>query len=233
MKKILLFFSIFLTVNIFAQSIHIEPLESSVSSSDIWLEMDTYIKVKNISNNTLDIKVSKEIIDVTPNSTNYFCWVNCFLPGTMISPTQITFAPGDSNEIDFHVFLGPNGDLGQNKIKYCAFDANDTSMLDSACTIITFNSVTASLENLHPQTFSDFHPNPASSNTEIHYNLNEDTKSELVVYDLLGNLIRNYSLAPHSKKLSLNLSELNSGMYFVNIKLNDEIHEIKRLIVSH
>ena len=106
-------------------------------------------------------------------------------------------------------------------------------MLDSACTIITFNAVTASLENLHSQTFSDFHPNPASSNTEIHYNLNEDTKSELVVYDLLGNLVRNYSLSPHSKKLSLNLSELNSGMYFVNIKLNDEIHEIKRLIVSH
>ena len=232
MKRFLLIVLVLFSVNSMAQSISVEPIENSVSSTDLWSEMYTYIKVKNISSNTIDIKVSKEVLSATPNSSNWFCWVNCFLPGTTISPTDITFAPGDSNEIDFSIHLQPNGDVGQTAIRYCAFDLNNDS--DSACTIVYFNSVGASLEDeLTGDYFSEFHPNPATLQTEIQFSLLENAKGEILIYDLLGNLTRSYSLNKQTGKLTMELDGLNPGMYFANIKINDKIHEIKRLIISN
>ena len=97
-----------------------------------------------------------------------------------------------------------------------------------------FNSVGASLEDeLIGDYFSEFHPNPATLKTEIQFSLLEDAKGEIEIYDLLGNLTRSYSLNKQIGKLTMELDGLKPGMYFANIKINDKIHEIKRLIISN
>ena len=134
MKQFILLF-LLLVFGVSAQTLHVEAHENNLSSSDLWTEMVTEIKVENISqSNTVEVKVSKEILDAPANTTNYFCWVNCFLAQTMVSPTQITFAPGDVDEINFSVHFNPQGVEGVAAIRYCAFDADNIA--DSACTIV-------------------------------------------------------------------------------------------------
>ena len=215
-----------------AQSLYVEAHENNLSSSDLWTEMVTDIIVENISqSNTIDVKVSKEILSSPVGSSNYFCWVNCFLAGTMVSPTQITFAPGDIDDINFSVHYSPQGLVGLAAIKYCAFDANN--MTDSSCTIVHFNTVSTDIfEDQNILSFSDFHPNPTLLNTEMKYNLLPGQYAEVHVIDILGNMAKKYQLSSENGRLAFSISDLKAGLYFANIMVNGQLHEIKRLIVS-
>ena len=114
MKQVLFFIFCLLVLGVSAQTLHVEAHENNLSSSDLWTEMVTEIKVENISqSNTVEVKVSKEIIVAPANTTNYFCWVNCFLAQTIVSPTQITFAPGDVDEINLSHLFGPDAIIAQ------------------------------------------------------------------------------------------------------------------------
>ena len=232
MRQFLLFILSMLVVDVFAQTLHVEAHENNLSSSDLWAEMVTEIKVENISqSNTVEVKVSKEILSTPGGSSNYFCWVNCFLAGTIVSPTQITFAPGDVDDVNFSVHYSPQGISGLAAIKYCAFDADNVS--DSACTIVHFNAVSTNVfEEEKILSFSDFHPNPTSLNTEMNYNLLAGQQVEVLVLDMLGNMVKKHQLSAQNGKLSFKVTDLKAGLYFANIMVNGQLHEMKRLIVS-
>lgn len=70
------------------------------------------------------------------------------------------------------------------------------------------------------------YPNPASDYSNIMFNLNERTHVELSVYNLTGEVIfqeskQNLSLGMNS--FTLNTSEFSSGIYFVKLRLGDQI----------
>ena len=110
MKQLILISVLSLFVaSVVSKSTFVEPHEKNLSSSDLWSEMVTEITVENISSSDTTIKVSKEILQSTGLSTNYFCWVNCFLSTTITSPTTITFVPGQVDDVNFSVHLNPNG----------------------------------------------------------------------------------------------------------------------------
>ncbi len=232
MKQFILFIFSLLVVGVSAQTLHVEAHESNLSSSDLWTEMVTDIKVENISqSNTVEVKVSKEILFSPAGSNNYFCWVNCFLSGTMVSPTQITFNPGDMDDVNFSVHFNPQGIAGTAAIRYCAFDANNAA--DSACTIVQFNAVSADIfEEEKILSFSDFHPNPTSLTTEMNYGLLLGQQAEVLVLDILGNVLKKHQLPAENSRLSFAVTDLKAGLYFANIMVNGQLYEMKRLIVS-
>tara|TARA_B100000609_G_C17098340_1_gene373199 strand:+ start:147 stop:848 length:702 start_codon:yes stop_codon:yes gene_type:complete len=232
MRQFVLFIFSLLVLSTSGQTLHVEAHQNNLSSNDLWSEMVTEIKVENISqSNTIDVKVSKEVLSSPAGSSNYFCWVNCFLAGTMVSPTQITFAPGDIDDINFSVHYSPQGLVGLAAIKYCAFDANN--IVDSACTIVHFNTVSTNIfEDQKILSFSDFQPNPTSLNTEMKYNLLPSQDAEVQVIDMLGNMVKKHKLSSENGRLAFTITDLKAGLYFANIMVNGQLHEIKRLIVS-
>lgn len=233
MRLFLLFIFSLLVLGVSAQTLHVEPHENNLSSSDLWTEMVTEITVENIStSNVIEVKVSKEILTTPGNATNYFCWVNCFLASTMVSPTQITFGPGHIDDVNFSVHFNPQGVLGASAIRYCAFDAANIS--DSACTIVHFNAVSSTdvFEEDKIFSFSDFHPNPTSLITEMNYNLLPGQQAEVLILDMLGNLVKKHQLSGENGRLSFKVTDVKAGLYFANIMINGNLHEIKRLIVS-
>lgn len=233
MKQFILLLALsFFVVSVFAQSIFVEPHDKNLSSSDLWSEMITEITVENISSfDTIDIKVSKEILQSTGLSTNYFCWVNCFLSTTITSPTTITFVPGQVDDVNFSVHFNPNGEAGSSAIKYCAFDANNPN--DSACTIVYYEAITTSINDEHNAiNFSDFHPNPATTVTKMNFNLMPGQKAELEIIDVLGNIVKEQLFVDEMGTASLSVVDLKAGVYFANIKLEGQLHEIKRLVIT-
>ena len=127
--------------------------------------------------------------------------------------------------------FNPQGISGIAAIKYCAFDADNVA--DSACTIVHFNAVSTDIfEEENILSFSNFHPNPTSTNTEMNYNIFPGQNAELLVLDMLGNIVKKHQLSGENGRLSLNVTDLKAGLYFANIMLNGKLHEMKRLIVS-
>lgn len=103
------------------------------------------------------------------------------------------------------------------------FDCIDRSL--QSCT------PTAMIEN-NPSSNESINvfPNPFTNTTSIEFNLSEIKNISISIVDVLGKEVKNIStknLMEGKKKINIDLSELNSGIYFCKIKLNENIQTVK------
>jgi len=235
MKRIIVYLLFLSSFHLYSQSISVDPHQSNVNPSNSTSnlgDLGTEITVQNISENTIYIKVSREVISITENTKNYFCWTACYLPETSVSPQTISFAPMQVNNSSFQVHFDPLGiSPSSATIKYCAFNADNES--DSACAIVYFQSETVNVQDYEVKAFSEIHPNPASTTALLDYKLESHEVAEVVVTNMLGTEILREKLQNKEGVLRFDVSQTPSGLYFANILVNDELKSIKRLVVSH
>tara|TARA_B100000963_G_scaffold264079_1_gene232182 strand:+ start:984 stop:1694 length:711 start_codon:yes stop_codon:yes gene_type:complete len=236
MKNLLLFLFMVNTLFVFSQSISVEAHQTEVNPTCCMTLLDdigTDITVRNLTNSTIDILVSRQIISATPGTINYFCWTACYGSETSISPQSKTFGPQHVDESSFQVhFDNLETDPASATIKYCAFVENNPS--DSACTVVNYSVGTPTvLDNLSTTYFSDFHPNPTSSIAFLDYNINYSDIVEIVVTNMLGNVVLIENISNQSGTLKFDVSDTRAGLYFANIFVNEELKKIKRLVVSN
>ncbi|MBF90703.1 MAG: hypothetical protein CMP75_02950 [Flavobacteriales bacterium] len=231
MKGFLIFCLTICSVLVFGQDINVNANNNNIESNNLFEEMVTEITVHNTSNVSKNIKVSREVINETEGSSNYFCWDLCYLPIVNISTNPINFSGGEINESSFSVHYSPNGNEGETRIRYCAFD--EQNVADSACVVVRYYaSSTVNINDFNSYYFSEFYPNPSSLITEFSYNILTNQQCEVVVLDMLGNIVKKHQLSREDGKLRLSVTDLKAGLYFANIMADGQLHEIKRLIVS-
>ena len=93
MKRILLtlsLISVFLTQDIFISSSNAQSIEligDNYVFGNPAMPIASYIIVKNITSNSLDVRCQKNIIDTAAGTQNYFCWgTSCWPSSTYVSP---------------------------------------------------------------------------------------------------------------------------------------------------
>lgn len=79
-----------------------------------------------------------------------------------------------------------------------------------------------------------FYPNPASVNATIEVTLVENTKMDVVILNSVGQVISSKSVNGFvgDNKVSIDLSSLSSGMYFYQVKTNNNKSVTKKFAVS-
>jgi PKD repeat protein len=90
------------------------------------------------------------------------------------------------------------------------------------------------VKEIKPVNGLTFYPNPASSNTTISYNINEEAIVELSVFDLIGNsvmLIDKGSKQPGNHQLTWDANGLSSGMYLLQLRTGDQL-TTKKIIIT-
>jgi hypothetical protein len=106
---------------------------------------------------------------------------------------------------------------------------------DSVCFYAHFFASSVGVEELGAGnlTVSNAYPNPASSQTSFDYVLPQSASSASIkIHNLLGAVVREAVLTDRSGKATINISDLNDGVYFYSVIVNNETIETKRLIVS-
>ena len=238
-NSLLLSFSLSLfliSISAFSQSsIEVQAHEKNVTpaNSSSTLDLATEITVRNTSDATVDIKVSREVLSETDGTENYFCWVSCYLSIVSVSPDSKLFSAGEVDNSSFAVhFNNLSVELASATIRYCAFNAANEA--DSACTIVNFSTETSAMHDLSSATtFSDFHPNPTASVTKLNYTLGSGQSAKVVVTDMLGNTIQQALINDNKEgTLVFDVSNTPKGLYFANIYVNNKISEVKSLIVN-
>ena len=94
---------------------------------------------------------------------------------------------------------------------------------NTACSTTSLND-----KNTNISEISDFYPNPASGMVNFTFNGNLAT---LILIDILGNKVKEISLNQDGIQ-KLDLSDLNKGIYFGNLIVNDQVVSIKKVIVK-
>ena len=158
MKNSILLFLTLISISAFSQSsIEVQAHEKNVTpaNSSSPLDLATEITVRNASDATIDIKVSREVLSETEGTKNYFCWTQCYFPSVSVSPHSISFSPGEVDESTFAVhFDNLNVEPASATIRYCAFNAANEA--DSACTIVRYSTETSGIHDVLSSSFSDF-----------------------------------------------------------------------------
>lgn len=235
MRNILFFFTFFTSIGAYSQSISVEAQQTEIDPTccmTLLNDIGTKITVSNLTNSTLDVKVSRQVMSSTQGTINYFCWTACYGSQTSVSPQSKSLAPQqvDNNSFEVH-FDNLEIEPANATIKYCAFV--ETNPSDSACTIVNYSvGVTSLLDNLTATYFSDFYPNPTSSTAFFDYNINYSDVAEIIVTDILGNVVLIENISNQSSSHKFDVSDTKAGLYFANVLVNGELKTIKRLVVS-
>ncbi len=94
------------------------------------------------------------------------------------------------------------------------------------------NQQNGSNENVIAQGNVKLYPNPANNRLTIEYNLNNNSMSTLVVYDLLGNKIQSYDLPTSQTIITEDISNLSAGFYVYCVETSDKIAQRGKFIVA-
>jgi len=235
---------LFISSNIFAQNLTLSNASGPIAdggivtvTGDTNVTIEAHIYVTNTSLNAIDVKVKKTDLSVVPGSVHYFCWGSCFnppLPTVFISPSPITINPSDTNMNGFIGDYQPKGNIGTTSIEYTFFNVNDTN--DAVSVNIHYYGGPVGVSDLNPDdiNITDAFPNPASARTTIEYDLPKNVLSaRIIIRDLLGNSVKDIELSGLEGKLVINTSDLNGGIYFYSLLLNDQIFSSKKLIIRN
>ena len=137
--------------------------------------------------------------------------------------------PVEWNEDNIHIIgllIAPNGTI-DNAGKETIADAVANGYVDGS----TADIVESDLEQV--DAVFAIYPNPASTEATIAINLTKESTVDLKVTDAAGKEVtnRNYGSMNGSSTVALNTAELDAGVYFVQLTVNNEVM-IKRLIVK-
>ena len=92
-------------------------------------------------------------------------------------------------------------------------------------TIELHNIVTSVDEQLNYETLNSilYYPNPVKDNLNIVFNLEKQAMVEVSVINITGQEIKkyNYSLSEGSNNISMDMSDIKPGIYFVRLNANN------------
>jgi hypothetical protein len=218
------------------QSLTLIPHEYSVNinnSTSLLGDLGTDIAVKNISNNTINVGVSRAIISSTDGTINYFCWQACYGSSTDVSPAAhaSSFSPGHEELTKFQVHFDNQSIIPAfASIKYCAFNVDNVS--DSTCVTVSYSvEPTSIIDDEQIRLFTDFYPNPTSTFSYLNYSISPTKTAKVIVTDILGTVVENKIIQNNEGIVKLDVSNTPNGLYFANIYVDGKLDAIKRLLV--
>ena len=228
MKKILLCIIVLVQVSFVAAQSLVVTGDNSVLSSDICLRTNSYLTVKNVSNKDHDIICEKNVISVPAGTENTFCWGGlCYGVTQFVSSQFLTLNSGEDNSVSFTGYFDAFCEQGIGIVEYCFYPVTDT--IDRTCFTVTYNGNSTSMHDYSLITnVGDFYPNPA--NDIVYFNFNGNLAS-LQLIDVLGNNVKDILLNQEGVQ-KLDLSDMNKGVYFGKLVVNNKVVSIKKLIVK-
>ncbi len=93
----------------------------------------------------------------------------------------------------------------------------------------TFNNISTGISELSKKEISIF-PNPFLLSTTLQFNLSDAKNASIGIFDVTGRSVQNIStreLQQGENKIAIDLSKLNSGIYFFQVKSIDNMRTIK------
>lgn len=195
--------------------------------------------VYNKSNNTIVTGFKKMYSNVVycDSNINTFCFAGmCFGPDLMLCPSTATINVGatDSSLALDYTYEGTTDCCSE--IRYTFF--NTTNISDSVTIRVVWQygttNCTAAVNDLadHKVKISKAYPNPANRNVSFDYQFENILNAELQIYNIYGALVNRYDLNNMNGKISVNTTEMNSGIYFYSFISEEGILSSGKFAVS-
>ncbi len=218
-----------------------DPSMTNVTGTTVSLWIDQNLQdahhytITNTSPNSINVKVRRTIIQLnTPNAVTSFCTdINCYSPAQNMS-IQFPVA-GSGGHFDLTADYFPDSVAGVGHVRYSVIDQSLPS--DSSTFDILYNSTPAGIQvsTIAKASVSNPFPNPASSIFNLNYKLGNSLpeNSKVVIYNMLGVRVMETRLAEVEGSVTMDVSNLEEGVYFCALESDGKTLATKRVIVTH
>ncbi len=243
MKKILLSMAVMLITVFYvnAQSFTLE-WNGEVCGDTITLTPEspeaTDIAFEAIFNNLTDvgvnIKVARNEIIMMDSTDSDFCWAGQCYPSWVDTSGNFQYVPagGSSAEADFVAHYHIHNAVGVSLIEYTFY--NNDNPDENVKIVVKFDTDPTTInENILKNIWlSDVYPNPATNFVTIDYRLPQEVLSANVkVVNILGSIVKEQNVDIRNNNMRMDITDINSGIYFYSLFVNGEVYSTKKLIV--
>jgi len=218
-----------------SDSIGAIPKDSTVvkTGSDTLAEIDAYFFVTNNSANPIQVMVRKVEHSLMDSCTNYFCWGLCYGFGTYISIDSVEIRAGATNKTDFSGHYQPHKAIGVSTIRYVFYDKNNIA--DSVGVNVKYDTRALGINNtlLTSNSKISVFPNPSDNVANFAYKLTQGTSASVIIRNILGSVVKEFSLDNQEGKIAITTADLSNGIYFYSLLENGISKSTRKLIVKH
>ncbi|MCS7072942.1 MAG: T9SS type A sorting domain-containing protein, partial [Bacteroidia bacterium] len=232
MKINLLLLFLVLSIGLKAQTFQLTDLQTNVNGTGD-AEIDGIAHIQNTSNTPLNMLVKRIANNLTTGHKSFFCWgIYCYAPTTSISPDTLVIPVGQTNT-SFKARLrpfdaaNPYGYPGNSSVTYRFINIGNDSVEVTFYYTIGSSSIDKNISETYM--LSSPYPNPSSEFTRIEYSV--PNTASLKIYDFFGRQLRNYPIK-NNGSVTVDVSNLSSGIYFYSIEANGKTIATKKLTVS-
>lgn len=246
--SVLLFLLTFLSVAQSNIQIHIDGQTNNLAGgthteiTDNYASLDIPFDVVNNTGAPVQWRITRKQLSVPAGWTDALCWGHSTDPfgGTCYSSGQMNTNPWMSPGTSAVLFTLNNGEYGKMKVsidpddntfgqahyRYYITSTNGATFLDSVD--LVFDYVSATKPVVKEEINITVAPNPSSEYVNIHFTGVDQMQLKMI--DALGNVITREVLNSNRK---LNVSELNSGIYFLVFDIPGSKSVTRKLVVRH
>jgi hypothetical protein len=189
--------------------------------------------VTNNTGHTSEVMVARNVISGAGESVSQICWAeSCFPPDVDTVGPQTMESGAISGEEDFAIHYIVNGAVGVSVIEFIIYDKNNPSEVSKI--VAKFDPSPDGInENILKNIWlSDVYPNPATNFVVIDYKLpSEIDNASAKIVNLLGSIVKEQEVNIHNTKMRMDVSDLNSGIYFYSLTVNGDIYSTKKLVI--
>lgn len=189
-----------------------------------------HMQIRNLTDADMDVVLEQYVIETAPGALIYLCWGLCAAPADTIitRPVPVTAQSLSTDELSFHVMF-TEGETGVVSVVYVAYDANHPEE-SIAITLLAGHGADVPENSV---SLGEAYPNPASSQVHFNYSFDGNSALNAVVYNLLGQEVKAQALHGNQGRLSIDVADLQPGIYFCSIQVNNTTVKTEKFVVRH
>ena len=235
MRKLLLaiiFVSAF-SLSLLAQSIEVVNA-SGQYEAQVGEMIKVPVKIRNNSDKPLNLVIKRIGSSVGTSQITYFCWEkDCYDPSDDELPLSRKIGPGEINSSFINVLDAGLAD-GFSSVRYLIYDKNDpTNALEYELSFsIKEQDTKKAIFDSKEIVLQDVYPNPVTEFAVFEYQvLDKEVEAKIIFHNVLGSMVGEYELPNLGNTLKIKTGNMNPGVYFYTLYLDNDGVMTRKLIV--
>jgi len=232
MKTFLVLACLFISLASAGQGFELAGLQESYKGV-IGETIKAPIHFKNISDRVVTLIIRRVDVQIGSTQKNYFCLDgNCQDQRT--EDFLLRVDPGQTLT-SFNVGLEAGLVSCISTIRYIAYNrSNPTESIEFDLNfIVEERPEKGNIYTSRHISIQDVYPNPVIDYAYVDYKiLSDKVKAKIVIHNILGNPIAEYPLPSLENKVKIRAEELNAGIYFYTLYIDNEGVMTRKLIVK-
>ena len=189
----------------------------------------------NNTDNGMQIKVRRKRLSMLEGTSSAFCWGLCFPPATEESAdARLILANGQSTDEEFSGHYTTAGKHGTSMVEYTFFNAADENQNVKIVAKYWASPTGIAEDAMNGGSISDVYPNPATTSVNLDYNIPAEVDfAKVQIVNLLGSVVKESNINRSANKLTMDVSDLQGGIYFYSVLVNGDVYKTKKLVIRN